>query len=204
MNGNSVTGFTPNQTTYRVSLPTTTTTMPTVEAISAYPAGEQTITHTKPANIDGGVYQISVSTPGNPTPKIYKLNFKLEASSYSKLKSLQMGENWITNFDPEQTTYYVNLPLGTTELPKITYEKGESTQTVTVQEGGLDGETRVTVVAGNGVDQTVYKIAVSTAKSEISTLNMIYVGGEPLADFASNTTSYTYTLPIATALSLYQ
>lgn len=198
INGNSVTGYSPNQTTYRVSLPTTTTTMPTVEAVSAYPAGEQTITHTKPSTIDGGVYQISVSTPGNPTPKIYKLNFKLEASSYSKLKSLQMGENWITNFDPEQTTYYVNLPLGTTELPKITYEKGESTQTVTIQEGGLDGETRVTVVAGNGVDQTVYKIAVSTAKSEISTLNMIYVGGEPLADFASNTTSYTYTLPIGT------
>ena len=198
INGNSVTGYSPNQTTYRVSLPTTTTTMPTVEAVSAYPAGEQTITHTKPSTIDGGVYQISVSTPGNPTPKIYKLNFKLEASSYSKLKSLQMGENWITNFDPEQTTYYVNLPLGTTELPKITYEKGESTQTVTIQEGGLDGETRVTVVAGNGVDQTVYKIAVSTAKSEISTLNMIYVGGEPLADFASNTTSYTYALPIGT------
>lgn len=198
VNGNSVTGFTPNQTTYRVSLPTTTTTMPTVEAISAYPAGEQTITHTKPANIDGGVYQISVSTPGNPTPKIYKLNFKLEASSYSKLKSLQMGENWITDFDPEQTTYYVNLPLGTTELPKITYEKGESTQTVTVQEGGLDGETRVIVVAGNGIDQTVYKIVVATEKSEISTLNMIYIDGEPLADFASNTTSYTYTLPIGT------
>ena len=198
VNGNSVTGFTPNQTTYRVSLPTTTTTMPTVEAISAYPAGEQTITHTKPANIDGGVYQISVSTPGNPTPKIYKLNFKLEASSYSKLKSLQMGENWITNFDPEQTTYYVNLPLGTTELPKITYEKGESTQTVTVQEGGLDGETRVIVVAGNGVDQTVYKIVVATEKSEISTLNMIYIDGEALADFAPNKTSYTHTLPIGT------
>ena len=198
VNGNSVTGFTPNQTTYRVSLPTTTTTMPTVEAISAYPAGEQTITHTKPANIDGGVYQISVSTPGNPTPKIYKLNFKLEASSYSKLKSLQMGENWITNFDPEQTTYYVNLPLGTTELPKITYEKGESTQTVTVQEGGLDGETRVIVVAGNGIDQTVYKIVVATEKSEISTLNMIYIDGEPLADFAPNKTSYTHTLPIGT------
>ena len=198
VNGNSVTGFTPNQTTYRVSLPTTTTTMPTVEAISAYPAGEQTITHTKPSNIDGGVYQISVSTPGNPTPKIYKLNFKLEASSYSKLKSLQMGENWITNFDPEQTTYYVNLPLGTTELPKITYEKGESTQTVTVQEGGLDGETRVIVVAGNGIDQTVYKIVVATEKSEISTLNMIYIDGEPLADFAPNKTSYTHTLPIGT------
>ena len=198
VNGESLAGFTPSQTTYRVSLPTTTTTMPTIEAISAYPAGEQTITHTKPSVIDGGVYQISVTTPGNPTPKIYKLNFKLEASSYSLLKNLQMGENWIKDFDPNVLTYYVNLPLGTSTLPKITYEKGESTQTVKVQEGGLNGVTKVTVTAGNGINTTEYKIVVATEKSEISTLNMIYVGGSPLADFAPNKTSYSYTLPIGT------
>ena len=196
VNGESLAGFTPSQTTYRVSLPTTTTTMPTIEAISAYPAGEQTITHTKPSVIDGGVYQISVTTPGNPTPKIYKLNFKLEASSYSLLKNLQMGDNWIKDFDPNVLTYYVNLPLGTSTLPKITYEKGESTQTVKVQEGGLNGVTKVTVTAGNGINTTEYKIVVATEKSEISTLNMIYIGGTPLADFAPNTTSYSYTLPI--------
>ena len=198
VNGESLAGFTPSQTTYRVSLPTTTTTMPTIEAISAYPAGEQTITHTKPSVIDGGIYQISVTTPGNPTPKIYKLNFKLEASSYSLLKNLQMGDNWIKDFDPNVLTYYVNLPLGTSTLPKITYEKGESTQTVKVQEGGLNGVTKVTVTAGNGINTTEYKIVVATEKSEISTLNMIYIGGTPLADFAPNTTSYSYTLPIGT------
>lgn len=198
VNGVSIAGFTPNQTVYRVSLPTTTTDIPKVEAISAYPAGEQTITYTEPSTIDGGTYQISVTTPGNPTPKIYKINFKLEASSYSMLKSLQMGNNLIPKFDPTRTTYYVNLPIGTTELPDITFEKGEPTQQVTIQEGGLDGTTTVTVLAGNGTDQTVYKIVVSTAKSEISTLNMIYIGGEALSDFASNTTSYSYTLPIGT------
>ena len=198
VNGESLAGFAPSQTTYRVSLPTTTTTMPTIEAISAYPAGEQTITHTKPSVIDGGVYQISVTTPGNPTQKIYKLNFKLEASSYSLLKNLQMGDNWIKDFDPNVLTYYVNLPLGTSTLPKITYEKGESTQTVKVQEGGLNGVTKVTVTAGNGINTTEYKIVVATEKSEISTLNMIYIGGTPLADFAPNTTSYSYTLPIGT------
>ena len=198
VNGESLAGFTPSQTTYRVSLPTTTTTMPTIEAISAYPAGEQTITHTKPSVIDGGVYQISVTTPGNPTPKIYKLNFKLEASSYSLLKNLQMGDSWIKDFNPNVLTYYVNLPLGTSTLPNITYEKGESTQTVKVQEGGLNGVTKVTVTAGNGINTTEYKIVVTTEKSEISTLNMIYVGGSPLADFAPNKTSYSYTLPIGT------
>ena len=201
VNGTSIAGFTPNQTLYRVSLPTTTNRIPTVEAVSAYPAGEQTITHTAPtsvANLDGSQHIISVTTPGNPTPKTYKLTYKLEASSYSLLKNLQMGDNLITNFDPNQFTYYVNLPIGTTELPKITYEKGESTQTVTVSEGGLNGTTKVTVLAGNGVDQTEYKIVVSTAKSEISSLNMIYIGGVALEGFDPTKTSYVYTLPIGT------
>ena len=201
VNGTSIAGFTPNQTLYRVSLPTTTSSIPTVEAVSAYPAGEQTITHTAPtsvANLDGSQHIISVTTPGNQTPKTYKLTYKLEASSYSLLKNLQMGENLITNFDPNQFTYYVNLPIGTTKLPAITYEKGESTQTVTISEGGLNGTTKVTVVAGNGIDQTEYKIVVSTAKSEISSLNMIYVGGVALEGFDPIKTSYTYTLPIGT------
>ena len=199
INGESLAGFTPSQTTYRVSLPTSTTTMPKVEAVSAYPTGAQTITYNAPSVIDGGVYQINVSTPGNPTPKTYKLTFKLEASSYSMLKDLQMGDHLISNFKPENLTYYVNLPVGTTELPKVTYVKGESTQTVEVTEGGLNGITRVKVTAGNGINTTEYKIDVTTALSEISTLNMIYIGGEPLADFAPNVTNYTYALPIGTA-----
>ncbi len=201
VNGTSIAGFTSNQTLYRVSLPTTTSSIPTVEAVSAYPAGEQTITHTAPtsvADLDGSQHIISVTTPGNQTPRTYKLTYKLEASSYSLLKDLQMGENLITNFDPNQFTYYVNLPIGTTELPAITYEKGESTQTVTINEGGLNGTTRVTVVAGNGIDQTEYKIVVSTAKSEISSLNMIYIGGVALEGFDPTKTSYAYTLPIGT------
>ena len=114
------------------------------------------------------------------------------------LKDLQMGDHLISNFKPENLTYYVNLPVGTTELPKVTYVKGESTQTVEVTEGGLNGVTRVKVTAGNGINTTEYKIDVTTALSEISTLNMIYIGGEPLADFAPNVTNYTYALPIGT------
>ena len=201
VNGTSIAGFTPNQTIYRVSLPTSTSTIPTVEAISAYPAGAQTITHTAPSdpkNLDGSQHIINVTTPGNPTPKTYKLTYKLEESSYSLLKDLQMGDGLITNFDPNQFTYYVNLPIGTTTLPEITYELGEATQQVTVQPGGLNGVSKVIVVAGNGVDQTEYKIVVSTAQSSISSLNMIYLDGQPLEGFNPAVTSYSHALPIGT------
>ena len=206
VNGVSIPGFTPSQTIYRVSLPTTTTTIPEVEAVSAYPAGEQTITHTAPAsaaNLDGSQHVISVTTPGNPTPKTYKLNYKLEASNYSLLNNLQMGESLITNFDPQTFTYYVNFPIGTTEIPAITYEKGEASQTVSINTDGLsgtEGVIKVIVVAGNGVDQSEYKIVVTTAKSSISTLDMIYLDGTPLAGFASNITSYSHILPVGTTV----
>lgn len=197
VNGTSIPGFTPSQTIYKVSLPVGTTEMPDIQAVSAYADGEQTIVHTAPSVIDGGTYQISVTTKGNPVAKVYKLNFKLEASSYIYLNNLQMEGGYIRNFDPVQMTYYVNLPLGTTVLPEITYEKGDQYQTVEVVPAGLDGTTRVVVTAGNG-DQAVYKIVVSTEKSDISVLKGINIGGQPIADFRADSTSYTWLLPVGT------
>ncbi len=197
VNGESVAGFMPQQTNYRVSLPLGTTTMPVVQAVSAYPAGEQTITYTAPAEIDGGTYQIAVTTPGNPTPKTYKLNFRLEASSYSKLRDLRIWGQSIEGFDPNQLTYYVTLPIGTQSLPTITYTPGDAYQTVQITPGGLDGTTRVTVTAANG-DQTVYKIVFTTLKSEISTLAMIYLNGDSLQGFHPDSTLYRVELPTGT------
>ncbi|MGM9810747.1 MAG: hypothetical protein ACI30J_07770, partial [Paludibacteraceae bacterium] len=196
VNGNSVAGFTPTQTIYRVSLPVGTTDMPDVEAVSAYPAGAQTIDYLPPSQVEGGQYQISVTTPGNPVAKVYKLNFKLEASSYTYLSDLQMG-GYITDFQPEQLTYYVNLPLGTTELPQVTYTEGDPYQTVTVEYGGLDGTTRVIVTAANG-DQSVYKIVVSTEKSDVKTLRDILLDGVSLEGFSPDKVQYNVQLPIGT------
>lgn len=198
VNGESVPGFTPTLTMYKVSLPLSTTTMPTVKAVSAYPAGAQTIRYTAPDQIDGGTYQIAVSTPGNTIPKTYKLTFKLEASTYSYLNALSMGDNgvnYIQDFSPTQLIYYINLPLGTKKLPTISYERGDPYQMVEIVEGGLDGTTRVTVTAASG-DVTVYKLVVTTAKSEYSLLDDILIDGESLESFDKGTYNYTYNLPI--------
>lgn len=196
VNGEPIADFIPTMTTYRVELPLSTTVMPTVEAISAYPAGAQTIVYTAPSTIDNGQYKISVTTPGNPTAKVYKLNFKITASTNSRLSDLQMG-SYIVDFSPSRTTYYVTLPMGTTALPAITYTKGDASQTVVIEEGGVDGTTKITVNAASG-DQTIYKIICSTEKSEASHLNNIFIGGVSLEGFNPNVTSYTYNLPIGT------
>lgn len=199
VNGHAVQGFQPAQTIYRVELPLGTTDMPQVEAVSAYPAGAQTITYLPPSVIDGGQYQIVVTAPGNPTAKTYKLNFKITASTNSALQDLQVEGGFIAAFDPQQTTYYVTLPLGTKVLPDISWLKGDEYQTVTVEEGGLDGTTRITVTAASGA-QTVYKIVFSTEKSNVDWLDNIYVGGVALDGFKPETTVYDYVLPLGTTV----
>ena len=217
VNGKPIPGFSPAQTVYKVSV--TSDDMPTVEAVSAYPAGEQTITYKAPDVVDGGQYQISVSTPGNPTPKIYKLNFKKEASSYSRLADLQVigdkiarvnpskqGEPTVLSFDPENMTYYVNLMMGATELPQIIATKGEDTQTIEIlslEPGVVDGTVKIKVTAGNGTDQSIYKIVFSAEKSEISTLLGINIGGVPIEGFDPDKTEYQFSLPIGTTMETF-
>ena len=217
VNGKSIIGFTPSQAVYKVSLPVGTPSL-TVEPVSAYPAGEQTITITPnplPTGeaINGTTVQIVVSAQGATSTKTYKLNIKIEESSYSYLADLQVvGEQvsdinpsvfndpTILAFDPEVTTYYVNLKMGTKELPYILYTPGDEYQTITIDDGGIDGTTRISVLAGNRSDQTVYKLVFSTAKSEISTLAGLEIGGVPVVGFASDVTNYTYELPIGTTV----
>jgi len=213
VNGKSIPGFTPTQAIYKVSLPVGTTQMPTVKAVSAYPDGEQTIVYTAPAVIDGGQYQISVTTPGNTVAKVYKLNFKLEASSYKYLADLQVVGEQVAKvnpaqpddqtkllFTPENTTYRISLKMGATSLPEIKWEKGDSYQTVEetpLAAGVVDGTYRITVTAGNG-DQAVYKLIFSTSKSDNSKLSNILIGGVELPNFNPDVTAYTYELPIGT------
>lgn len=214
VNGKSIPGFTPTQTVYKVSLPVGTTTMPTVKAVSAYPDGEQTIVYTAPATIDGGQYQISVTTPGNTVAKVYKLNFKLEASSYKYLADLQVTGDQIERvnpaqpndqtkllFTPENLSYNIYLKIGTTTLPTITAVKGDEYQAEPVMTslapGVVDGTIRITTQAGNG-DQAVYKLNFSTSKSNNSYLSNILVGGQPLPNFRSDSTYYEYQLPVGT------
>ena len=217
VNGMSIPGFTPTQTVYKVSLPVGTPTL-TINPVSAYNVGEQTIVVTPnplPTGdaIDGTTVQISVTTPGNTVAKVYKLNIKLEASSYSYLASLQLQGDQVMrcnpclpddttqlNFTPENMTYYVLLKMGTTSLPKILYSRGDKDQTIDSVglNGAVDGTFRITVTAGNKSDQSVYKIVFSTLKSDRSTLKGIKIDGVDLEGFHPDVFSYSYVLPVGT------
>lgn len=194
INDKPLTGFSPTKNIYKVELPIGTTDAPSVTPVSAYPDGAQTIT----VNNGGleGTTTITV-TPPSGTSRTYSITYVITESSYSFLEDIQIGGVSLPDFNPEVLNYSYSLPLGVTALPEITYTQGDEYQTVLVEEGGIDGVTKITVTAQNGT-KTIYRISFSAEKSSVSTLTDIKVGGTSIPGFASEKTNYTYTLPVGT------
>lgn len=194
INDKPLTGFSPTKNIYKVELPIGTTAAPTVTPVSAYPEGAQTITVN-----DGGLEGTTTITvtPPSGTSRTYSITYVITESSYSFLEDIQIGGVSLPDFNPEVLNYSYGLPLGVTELPEITYTQGDEYQTVLVEEGGIDGVTKITVTAQNGT-KTIYRISFSAEKSSVSTLADIKVGGTSIPGFTPEKTNYTYALPIGT------
>ena len=195
VDGSPVPGFLPSKSNYSISLPLGTTAAPTITWESAYPDGVQTIELLNNTLADGA--QIKVSVPGGTATKTYKLTYKIEASTYSYLAGIQLDGEPLEGFTPEQLAYTINLPLGTTSIPAVTWTKGDNYQTVTLVEGGVDGVTRIEVKAASGATST-YRLTFRTAKSGNTALAGIAVGGTPLEDFQADKLEYNITLPAGT------
>ncbi|MCR4665421.1 MAG: DUF5018 domain-containing protein [Paludibacteraceae bacterium] len=198
IDGVSIPDFVSQQVGYTYSLPTGTTVVPEVKAVSAYPEGEQTIVYEAPKEMTNNCqYKIKVTTKGNPVPKTYTITFKLEASSNAFLNNLTLNGLQIDGFNKSKFVYYVELEMGATSIPKIGYEKGDPAQKVTLTESDVNGTSVITVKAANG-SQSVYKIIFSTPQSENTLLQAIYLDGTLVKDFVSSQRIYNITLPIGT------
>ena len=195
VNGSSLTGFSPTKNNYTVELPLGTTVDPTVQAVSAYTAGLQIITVTNNGLAGGAT--ITVTPNGTTLTRTYRLTFVVSASSYSYLADLKIGGTTVTGFDPQTLLYSDTLAIGTTVLPTITWTPGDAYQTITKEENGIDGITRITVTAQNGT-VSIYRISFTTLKSSVNTLNDILLNGVSLPGFNATQTSYSVVLPIGT------
>jgi len=195
INGVSIPNFRPTVNNYyNVELPLGTTQDPLIEPVSAYEDGEQTIVMN-----DGGLSgttTIQVSSPASNV-RTYRITFVVVASSYAYLDDIKVGGVTIPNFDSETFVYNYQLPRGTETLPAITWTLGEQNQTVSITYGGVNGETRIMVTAQNGTTK-IYRINFSVARSEISTLNDIKVGGISVTDFNPYILEYDVELPSGT------
>ena len=195
IDGELLPGFVPTKNNYTISLPLGTTEAPIITWQSAYAEGAQTIALVKNSLAEGA--QITVSAPAAQGTRTYKLTYKIEASSYAYLSGISLNGQPIEGFSPEQTSYSITLPIGTTSLPSITWTQGDPYQTISITEGGVDGTTRIVVTAAAG-NSVTYRLNFSTEKSTNNTLQGIALDGTPLEGFHPDTLNYIITLPAGT------
>ena len=197
INGVSIPNFRPTVNNYTVELPIGTTQVPTIEPISAYPAGEQTINVIPSPNGLLGTSEIKVSSVAS-SERVYRINFEIAVSSYAYLNDIKIGGVSLENFTPEVLTYNYVLPRHTTILPQITWTKGEENQNVSITYGGVNGTTTITVKAQNETAIIRYYINFSVFKSENSLLNNIFIDGESIPNFSPEILDYVIELPSGT------
>ena len=197
LDGKTISGFNPTKNNYTVELPLGTTKTPTVEYTTAYPNDHDIVVNNK--GIDGGI-EIKVTPKGTTNTRTYKIKFVVTESTNSKLAAITLDGKLIEGFNPELLTYTVNLPIGTTKLPVIAFEKGDQYQTVTVENGGFDAPTKITVKSQSGA-QTIYRITFVIAQSSISTLKDIQLDGVSIVGFDPIKTSYKVELSQGTTVA---
>ena len=136
-----------------------------------------------------GTARIEVTAGNKLDQMIYKVVFSAPKSENTSLAGIQIGGQPLEGFSPDQTNYAVNLPVGTTELPVITWTPGDEFQTVTPVYRGINGTTSLTVTAGNG-DTRTYNIAFSVTTYTDNRLASLSVNGASLQNKAGETVNF--------------
>ena len=144
INGQSLSGFSADQTTYSVELPYGTTSMPSIAATAA---NEGTVQVNLPLSIPGAATIICTSKNGQNSVT-YTINLTISAtpSTDATLKSLSVNGSAITGFSADDYAYEVVIAY-TAELPIVTAVPNNAFATAVV--------TNVTEVTKSGNDATV-------------------------------------------------
>lgn len=180
--------FNPAQTNYTVELPIGTTTYPEV----TYTEGDAYQTVNKV--VADNVVTLEVVAE-NGEVRTYTIEFVILHSSNASLSGIYVDYDLIDGFDPAQLEYDYVLPYGTTEMPEVSYEAGDSWQTIATNSGGIRGNYTIHVVAEDGINEQTYIIHFSVAKSTNALLQDILVDGVSLPNFDAEVFAYNVALP---------
>ena len=189
LDGVEIADFDSEVLNYAVQLPRGTVSLPNITWV----AGDAYQTIRK---VEGGINgdtRITVKSQAG-TSRVYTISFSVSIDANNSLSDILVGEESIDNFHSDTLIFNYILPSGTLTLPQISVVKGSESQRVSIQKGGVNGTTTITVIAENG-DTKVYSINFSVQKSENAFLNMIYIDGDSLPGFDSSILNYDVEIP---------
>ena len=163
----AIENFAPETTEYAVLLPAGTTEVPTITAVATFEGADVVVT---PAESLPGTTTIVVTAENGETTKNYTVSLRAIATD-ATLATLLVNDAAVEGFDPATTTYNVELPAGTTDIPVVTATATDENAEVTItQATALPGSALVSVVAEDETTTIEYTInfTVSTSAELIS------------------------------------
>lgn len=188
LDGQPLEGFAPEKTSYSITLPIGTTTLPAITWTQGDPYQQVTLTE---GGVDGTTRIVVTAADGNTVT--YRLTFNTEKSSNKALQSIALDGTPLAGFHPDTLNYTITLPAGTTTLPTVTYTPGDEYQTITLSTSTATRTVRIVVKAGDGSSR-VYTLTFEIEKSANALLQMIYLNGDSLDNFIPEQLNYTVAL----------
>ena len=161
--------------------------------------------------INIGEFAIDVVAQDSAFTRTYWVTFQILRSQNALLHAIAVnGETLSTtangytvdlDFDPNTYTYQLLWPIGTTQLPVITFEAGDTMQTVVINAPQtLNDSIIISVQAEDPAFTSTYTIYCRLLLSENCLLEDISIAGTTLAGFRSDSLTYDVLLPIGTTI----
>jgi hypothetical protein len=159
MDGMALKGFAVDATNYTIVLPYGTTKEPKIKATTVNKRAKAKETKAKSLP---GTATIDVTSESGKTTKTYSIHFAVvpEARIEASLADLTVNGETITGFSGAIENYDIELPFGTTIVPKVaaTVKAENQAKAVVTPAVSLPGTTSVVVTALDGVTTKTYTI----------------------------------------------
>ena len=170
----------------------------TETAIETVAANSALAIFTLSKELEAGSYKLAYSIKEMDIFEI--LLVEAASTDDATLKSITVNGEKVKGFAPETTTYNVELPFGTTDIPDVAATATSSKARVSItQAAAVDGTATIVVTAEDGIATQTYtvKFTVAESQSEDATLASISIDGTAIADFKADSLDYTHTIAYA-------
>lgn len=193
-NGVSLPNFNPYVVSYNVELPYGTTQVPSIDVV--YAESGQTHSVANPTSLPGQAV-VTVFAPNTDYSQQYTINYTIGAFTDNTITGIMVNGKPVNGFSPTNNNYVVELPIGTTETPVITWTTDyPNEQTIVLDNKGISGGATITVTPNGTNLSRTYRLRFVVSASTYSYLNAINVDGSLIENFSPSQLSYTVTLPL--------
>lgn len=191
--GEPIEGFDPAMLNYELVLPTGTTEIPVISAVSTDPGATVEITQ---ANAIPGTAIVEVTAENGFTTRTYSIDIRLVSTDATLEEILVDGET-LDDFDANVLVYTVYLPTETTtEIPVVSATASDENALVAItQATEIEGTATIVVTAEDEVTTLTYTLNFVLVSVD-ATLSDLMVDGTTIEGFDPEVIEYTYLLAI--------